>query len=41
MPHVRSVALGIWVKSGSRAEPAEVNGISHFIEHTSDANGGN
>ena len=34
MPHVRSVAVGIWVKSGSRAEPAEVNGISHFIEHT-------
>ncbi len=33
MPHVRTAAVGIWVKSGSRVEPAEVNGISHFIEH--------
>lgn len=33
MPHVRSVAIGIWVLAGSRKEPAEVNGISHFIEH--------
>jgi len=33
MPHVRSAAVGIWVKSGSRIEPAPVTGISHFIEH--------
>ena len=33
MPHVRTAAVGLWVKSGSRVEPAEVNGISHFIEH--------
>jgi predicted Zn-dependent peptidase len=33
MPHVRSVALGVWLRSGSRHEPAAVNGISHFIEH--------
>ena len=33
MPHVRSAAVGIWVKSGSRIEPAGVTGISHFIEH--------
>lgn len=33
MPHVRSVALGIWIRTGSRREPAELNGISHFIEH--------
>ncbi len=33
MPQVRSVAVGIWVRSGSRREPAEYNGISHFIEH--------
>ena len=33
MPSVRSVAVGIWVKSGSRIEPAALNGISHFIEH--------
>jgi predicted Zn-dependent peptidase len=30
---VRSVALGIWVKTGSRHERPELNGISHFIEH--------
>ncbi|MBI2955899.1 MAG: insulinase family protein [Acidobacteria bacterium] len=33
MPQVKTVAMGVWVKSGSRVEPAEVNGISHFIEH--------
>lgn len=31
--NVRSVALGIWVKVGSRNEPPEKNGISHFLEH--------
>ncbi|ACX52746.1 peptidase M16 domain protein [Ammonifex degensii KC4] len=33
IPHVRSVALGIWVAAGSRDEEANQNGISHFIEH--------
>jgi predicted Zn-dependent peptidase len=33
MPHVRSVSMGAWVGSGSRDEAAEVNGISHFVEH--------
>jgi predicted Zn-dependent peptidase len=33
MPHVRSVAVGVWVDVGSRHEPAEENGICHFIEH--------
>ncbi|HMD30856.1 MAG TPA: pitrilysin family protein, partial [Candidatus Acidoferrales bacterium] len=33
MPHVRSVAVGVWVRSGSRREPAELSGIAHFIEH--------
>jgi predicted Zn-dependent peptidase len=33
MDHLRSVAMGVWVKSGSRCEPAEINGISHFVEH--------
>ena len=33
MPYVRSAAVGIWVVAGSRKEAAEVNGISHFIEH--------
>ncbi len=33
MEHVHSVAMGVWIKSGSRCESAEVNGISHFVEH--------
>src|SRR6202042_2568318 len=33
MPHLRSVSMGAWIGSGSRDEAAEVNGISHFIEH--------
>ncbi|PWU23906.1 MAG: peptidase M16 [Candidatus Rokuibacteriota bacterium] len=33
MPHVRSVAVGVWVETGSRVEPDEVGGISHLIEH--------
>src|SRR5277367_5104140 len=33
MPHVRSVSMGAWIGSGSRDEGAEVNGISHFVEH--------
>src|SRR5215470_9787486 len=33
MEHIRSVSIGIWIKSGSRDEDSEWNGISHFIEH--------
>jgi predicted Zn-dependent peptidase len=33
MPHVRSVSLGVWLRRGSRHEPASLNGVSHFIEH--------
>ena len=33
MEHVRSVAMGVWIKSGSRCEAPETNGISHFVEH--------
>lgn len=33
IPHVRSVALGIWIGAGSEQETPENNGISHFIEH--------
>ncbi|MGA2672549.1 MAG: pitrilysin family protein [Terracidiphilus sp.] len=33
MEHLRSVAMGVWIKSGSRCEPAETCGISHFVEH--------
>jgi predicted Zn-dependent peptidase len=33
IPHVRTVAAGIWVGVGSRHEPPEHHGISHFLEH--------
>ena len=31
--HVRSVSIGIWVRSGSRYENHGSNGTAHFIEH--------
>lgn len=31
--NMHSVALGIWIKVGSRYEQPEKNGISHFLEH--------
>jgi predicted Zn-dependent peptidase len=33
IPHVRSVAVGIWINVGSRDESDKVAGVSHFIEH--------
>lgn len=33
IPSVRSVALGIWVGTGSKYENEKNNGISHFLEH--------
>ncbi|MBA3916724.1 MAG: insulinase family protein [Acidobacteriales bacterium] len=33
MQHIRSVSIGIWVKTGSRDEDPQWNGISHFVEH--------
>lgn len=33
LPYVRSVAVGVFVNTGSGNETAENNGISHFIEH--------
>jgi predicted Zn-dependent peptidase len=33
MPSVRSIALGFWVRAGSRDEDQEHAGISHFLEH--------
>src|SRR5215212_10773408 len=32
-PSARSVALGFFVRTGSRDETAEVAGVSHFLEH--------
>jgi predicted Zn-dependent peptidase len=33
MPHLRSISIGIWVRTGSRHEDPQYNGISHFLEH--------
>ncbi len=33
IPSVRSIAVGIWVKTGSRYESEPESGITHFIEH--------
>ena len=33
LDHVRSVAVGVWLKRGSRHETARQSGISHFVEH--------
>jgi predicted Zn-dependent peptidase len=33
MEHIRSICIGIWVKTGSRDEDLQWNGISHFVEH--------
>jgi predicted Zn-dependent peptidase len=33
MKHIRSISIGIWIKTGSRDEDRQWNGISHFVEH--------
>jgi predicted Zn-dependent peptidase len=33
VPSVRSVALGLWVRTGSRNETPPQAGVSHFLEH--------
>ena len=33
IPTVRSVAIGVWIGTGSRNETPVNNGISHFLEH--------
>jgi predicted Zn-dependent peptidase len=32
-PGTASVTVDLWVRTGSRNEPAPLNGISHFVEH--------
>lgn len=32
-PHTEAASVGIWVRTGSRDERPEENGLSHFIEH--------
>ncbi|MEJ8473510.1 M16 family metallopeptidase [Roseibium algae] len=33
MPHLKTVALGVWIRTGSRAENPDQNGITHLLEH--------
>lgn len=33
IPSVRSIALGVWIKTGTRFEAKEHNGVAHFLEH--------
>lgn len=33
MPHLETVALGTWIKAGSRNEEQDEHGIAHFLEH--------
>ena len=33
MPHLLTSAVGVWVDVGTRHEQAEVNGVSHLLEH--------
>ncbi len=33
MPQVESVSCGIWIGAGARHEPADMNGVSHLLEH--------
>ncbi|MBI5093976.1 MAG: insulinase family protein [Candidatus Hydrogenedentes bacterium] len=33
LPHIHSVAAGLWIKTGSANERSEQAGISHFLEH--------
>ncbi|MDQ1284829.1 MAG: hypothetical protein QG663_232 [Thermodesulfobacteriota bacterium] len=33
LPYLKSASIGIWVRSGSRFETENLNGMSHFLEH--------
>jgi predicted Zn-dependent peptidase len=33
MPAVRSISMGVWLRTGSRHEREDQNGIVHFLEH--------
>jgi predicted Zn-dependent peptidase len=33
MAHVRSVAVGVWIRRGSRHEEKSESGLAHFLEH--------
>lgn len=33
LPHIETVALGVWVKSGARDERPDEHGMAHLLEH--------
>ncbi len=33
IPTVRSASVGVWITRGSRDEPEQLNGVTHFLEH--------
>ena len=33
LPHLESVNVSVFVRTGSSHEPRRLNGISHFVEH--------
>ncbi len=33
LPGIATATLGLWVEVGTRNEPPEINGVSHFLEH--------
>ena len=33
MPGLRTASVGVYLGAGARHEPAERNGLAHFLEH--------
>ncbi|MBF0450361.1 MAG: insulinase family protein [Candidatus Magnetomorum sp.] len=33
IPHVQTIAMGVWINVGARDESTDESGLSHFIEH--------
>lgn len=33
LPAVRSISLGVWIRTGTRFENRDNNGVAHFLEH--------
>ncbi len=33
LPHVETVAVGVWIGAGTRHEPEDVAGVAHLLEH--------
>lgn len=33
MAGARTASVGVWVGAGARVEPAQINGVAHFLEH--------